>query len=76
MKMKIRVVAAVATGSDQYLYFFLPFILCMSYVRNADLNGPENVDLGGPADSLINHGTVGPRVWKVYTRRGRKVTTV
>jgi hypothetical protein len=25
---------------------------------------------------LINHGTVGPRVWKVYTRRGRKVTTV
>jgi hypothetical protein len=26
MKMKIKVVAAVATGSDQYLYFFLPFI--------------------------------------------------
>jgi hypothetical protein len=46
-----------------------------SIVRNADLNGPENVDLEGPAESLINHGTVGPRVWKVYSRRGRKVTT-
>jgi hypothetical protein len=47
----------------------------MINVRNADLDGPENVDLEGPAESLINHGTVGPRVWKVYSRRGRKVTT-
>jgi hypothetical protein len=49
-----------------------------SIVRNADANGPvpENVNLGGPADSLIDHGTVRLRVWKVYSRRGRKVTTV
>ncbi|WJX66010.1 hypothetical protein P8452_50607 [Trifolium repens] len=47
----------------------------ITYVRNADadVDGLENVDLEGPTESLINHGTVGPRVWKVYSRRGRKV---
>jgi hypothetical protein len=54
---------------------WIPHIYNNKSVRNADLNGPENVDLEGPAESLINHGTVGPRVWKVYSRRGRKVTT-
>jgi hypothetical protein len=46
-----------------------------SIVRNDDLYESENVDLGGPAESLVNHSTMGPRVWKVYSRRGRKVTT-
>jgi hypothetical protein len=46
-----------------------------SIVRNDDGPVSENVDLRGPNDALIDHGTVGPRVWKVYTRKGRKVTT-
>jgi hypothetical protein len=41
-----------------------------SIVRNAD----SAVDSSGPGESLINQETVDPRVWKVYSRRGRKVS--
>jgi hypothetical protein len=41
-----------------------------SVVRTAD----SAVDSSGPGESLINNETVGPRGWKVYSRRGRKVT--
>jgi hypothetical protein len=32
------------------------------------------MDPSGPREeSLANHETVGPRVWRVYSRRGKKV---
>jgi hypothetical protein len=44
--------------------------MLVASVRTAD----SAVDSSGPGESLINNETVGPRVWKVYSRRGRKVT--
>lgn len=33
----------------------------------------RNIDTGpGPSDNLVQHEAAGPKVWRVYSRKGKK----